>query len=299
MRREAKKIVQKEDDGLSLIEWLTQHFTYLSYEEWQDRAAEGHLYVNGQLAGAEIILQHQDLVQYVFPEIIEPQVNFDFKTIFEDEHVLILNKPANLPCHPAGCFFKNTLWACLKDRFDKVRLVNRLDRETSGIIVIAKTKEADRRLSKQFTRHDVQKEYLALVHGELNETIDAKGSLHAAGGPVNKKRHFIMEDETGEWAETLLEPISYPKKGYTLVRCLPKTGRLHQIRATLCSLGFPLVGDKMYGLDENYYIRFVNSELSDDDLYRLELDNQALHSWKLHLPDYPSFEAAIPDWAKS
>ena len=55
----------------------------------------------------------------------------------------------------------------------------------------------------------------------------------------------------------------------------------------------------MYGLDENYYIRFVNSELSDDDLYRLELDNQALHSWKLHLPDYPSFEAAIPDWAKS
>lgn len=277
--------VSADESGMRLDVWLARRFTYNSRHRWQKCISAGQIRLNGRLVRASRILNTADQVVFVPPaETEEPPVDPAIRIIYEDPELVVVDKSGNLPSHPAGAYFKHTLWSFLKPRFGNLHIVTRLDRETSGLVLCSPLSQAAGALAGQFAGDaGTEKVYYALVHGQLMELIAAVGYL--SKDPVSKvikKRRFTEkhpgDDAEGvETAETRLRPISCSKY-YTLVEAIPVTGRLHQIRATLCSLGFPLVGDKIYGVNDHFYLKFITDQLSNLDFEILQLKRQALHA---------------------
>jgi RluA family pseudouridine synthase len=292
--------VGEKDEGRALAVFLAKRFTYHSESEWAERIGSGRVTVCGKRVNGEAPLKAGDLIRYDVSGVPEPPVDERVSVVLEDALLLAVNKPGNLPCHPGGRYFNHTLWALVKERMgvsDPV-LINRLDRETSGLVLIGKTPEAAHNLWKQFSSRLVVKRYTVYVEGALEGRLQASGWLVPDGQSViRKKRRFVPAASAGgtppcpdaEWAETVVEGVS--RSGdFSVVSAEPKTGRLHQIRATLCSLGFPVVGDKVYGVDETSFIRFCTDSLSAEDWGRLRLRRQALHAGYLRFR-HPRFGA--------
>jgi len=128
-------------------------------------------------AGAETQLAAGDVVEYIVHDLPEPPVATDYRIVYQDEAVLVVSRPGDLPCHPGGRFFRHTLWALLQRDLGKSEMgfVNRLDRETSGLVLIARTPEAARRLGQPLRRKSMVKEYLAIVEGAMDEPVYARG----------------------------------------------------------------------------------------------------------------------------
>ena len=287
--------VDGQDAGQRLDLWLSRRFTYLSRRQWQDAIREGRIRLNGGKTRCSRVLQAGELVAFI-PGHAEPNVEMRYEIIYEDDYLYAVDKGGNLPCHPAGPFFRNTLWYDMNRRYGKVFIINRLDRETSGIMLLGKSSEFAAKMSELFQTDAICKKYYAWVYGRFDAPIHAEGFLlDEPTGEVRKKRRFVMAadygGDGGERAETLLLPVK-PGDRYSLVEALPKTGRLHQIRATLCSLGFPLVGDKLYGLDENIYLRFADGVMTEGDRRELVFGRQALHAWSLEF-EHPANGARI------
>ena len=301
MTREVRFPIPEKDAGKSLAGFLAGRFTYHTEEEWRGLIREGRVKVNGASAEAERLLSAGDALSYDVSGMPEPPVDAAFRMVSDDSQLLVIDKPGNLPCHPSGRYFNHTLWALLKERCGLASpvFVNRIDRETSGLVLVAKTPEAAHNLQKQFAAHTVTKRYTVLVEGEFPERLDAAGWLaHDPHSVIRKKRRFIPATEPGEnpvspegaeWAETAFERERLCG-GLSVVTALPRTGRLHQIRATLRSLGYPVVGDKLYGVDETLFLRFCDGALTADDHARLRLSRQALHAGALRFR-HPRFGA--------
>lgn len=307
MKRRVQSRIPESAHGLPLVEYLAGRFTYHDRDVWEERIAAHRVLVNETVASAEgLVLKVGDLVEFVADDVPEPRVNFDIKIIHADDDLLVLDKPANLPCHPAGRYFNHTVWGWLKQHHGvgKPAIVNRLDRETSGLLIVALTSTAETRCRRQFASRRVAKEYLVLVEGEFPESLDACGWMAADpdAGTARRRVFRVGQKETTEgeeWAETRFVRIA-AASGVSLVRAAPETGRLHQIRATLCSLGFPVVGDKVYGVDPGMFKRFCTDMLSEDDWRRLRVKRQALHASRLefrHPADLRvmSFESPLPE----
>ncbi len=201
-----------------------------------------------------------------------------------------MNKPAGLVCHPSKNGPMSSLIGRVRlylDDESKLHLVNRLDRETSGVTFAAKTDESARELRLLWESREVEKEYLAIVHGHVGDEqgiIDAplgkdeascvaiKDCVRADGMPSKTKffveRRFFKEVAG---AENKLSKFS-------LLRVRPRTGRKHQIRIHLQYIAHPIVGDKMYGGDEDLYLSFVKERLSEEQKQKLILPHQALHA---------------------
>lgn len=271
--------IRPAEAGRTLIDHLVRRFTYRDRAAWLERLAAGELLLDGRPARAEDVLAADMVLEYRPTDIQEPAVDTAYRIVYEDEFLLVIDKPGDLPTHPSGIFYAHTLWHLLTKRFGAVHLVNRLDRETSGLLLAAKDPRTAARLARG-VRH---KTYLAFVFGTFSEALDAAGFLVPAGGTVRKKRAFVRAlppGVAGETAETRLRPVE-TANGLSLVEAELVTGRMHQIRATLCSLGYPLVGDKLYGPDETCYLRLRRGTLTEADKRKLLLPRQALHAWKL------------------
>lgn len=271
--------------GRTLLEYLSSRFTYHTREEWAKRISEGELSLNGTLCNdSGRILQAGFVLEYAPKVLIEPEVRRDYRIVFEDEYLLVADKPGNLPVHPAGPYFNNTLWAFLQEKgCGNVHFVNRLDRETSGLLIAAKLPHTASQLNKTLT--NMQKCYTVLVHGDFPGTVTAKGFLGSdKESPIRKKQRFFSEMPQGAekvYAVETLFSLLQCKNGFSLLEARLKTGRMHQIRATLRALNYPVAGDKLYGLDEQFYRRFALGTLSADDRAALILERQALHCSKL------------------
>jgi 23S rRNA pseudouridine1911/1915/1917 synthase len=232
--------------------------------------------------------------------------------IHEDSELLVVNKPADLVCHPSKDGPTSSLIGQVRLYLGDAahpHLVNRLDRETSGVTLVAKTDEAARELRRLWESREVEKEYLAIVHGHVRMeqgTIDAalgkdessrvaiKDCVRPDGLP--SQTQFFVERRFSKYIAGENEP-----RPFSLLRIRPRTGRKHQIRIHLALLGHPIVGDKIYGGDEDLYLALVERRLSDEQKQKLILPHQALHAralrfeWRGKLVE---FSCTAEDWFK-
>ena len=215
----------------------------------------------------------------------------NYKIEYESDSFILINKPGNLSCHPAGRFYRNTLWYPLSEKYGVIYIVNRLDRETSGLVLACRDSKCAALFANLFSQENsITKKYIAIVHGRFEGALSAKGFLMPdRKSSVRKKRIFTEknDDNPSDGVETAETFFTGKRTGteYSAVEAVPSTGRFHQIRATLYSLGYPLVGDKLYGPDENIYIRLAEGNLTPEDMKKLILPRQALHAFHLSFKD--------------
>ncbi|MDE0881318.1 MAG: RluA family pseudouridine synthase [Myxococcota bacterium] len=213
-----------------------------------------------------------------------------------------LNKPGDLTVHPTARYFHQTVtaWMDLQDEgFDDARLVHRLDRETSGVLLIALGLPADRRLGLAFERKQMRKEYLAIVEGSAPREAICDGAIGDLPEPgiIRLKQGVI---EGGAEALTRVTLVRHLPSQRSLVRCFPLSGRMHQIRVHLAHLGHPILGDKIYGsAPDEAYDRFCDDGISPDLLTLFGAPRHLLHAASLEFPDPEvgrrRVEAALPD----
>ena len=168
--------------------------------------------------------------------------------LYKDEHILVLNKPTGLSVLPEGWDPKApNLRQVLEELYEKIWVVHRLDKVTSGVMVFALTAEAHRKLNRQFEKHEVEKVYHAIVEGI--PPWDERNARHMLQTNVGRKHRTVVVHKRGKNSETDFQVL---KRGQnqTLIEAHPKTGRTHQIRVHLSALGFPILGDSLYGAEE-------------------------------------------------
>jgi len=307
-RRQLYSHVPETEDGAALPDYLAAHFRRFDRAGWIRAIVDGLVTVNDRTALPDTTVKRHDRVGFYPPETPEPDAELDYRVVYEDGDFLVIDKPGNLCMHPTGPFFHHTLWHLVGSRYGEIRFVHRLDRETSGLVVAARTRRAAAAMDNGNTI--VRKEYLALVTGDFRGRVHAEGYLvHDPASTVRKKKRFVFADSTeaaaarldpsAETAETDLIEESHAPQDMTLVRAVLGTGRQHQVRATLFSLGFPLAGDKLYGPDESLFLKIADQTLTGDDLARLRFGRQALHAAVLEFRhpftgDHLRFESPFP-----
>ncbi len=286
--------VELEETGQRLDIFLASRLFWRTRSSVQRLIRQGDVTVNGERrkhgrrvwAGDEITIR---IPHPAFP-VEETVREIPLQILDEDRIFVAVNKQPFLPVHPSGRHVHNTLINALHARYRRPdapeldvipRLCHRLDRETSGVVLVSKEDSYRAALSTQFERRSVQKSYLAVVHGTVardSGVIDRP--LGRSLSSQLRLKMAVRYDAEGMPSQTEFRVLSR-YRSYTLVECRPQTGRQHQIRVHLASIGHPLVGDKIYGPDEMCFIRYAAGELTEEDSELLELDRHALHAWKL------------------
>lgn len=281
-----------EQNSISLAQYLALRFTYRTQNEWLEEIARGRFLLDGVRVEDNTEVRPNQTLTYEFAEKDEPECDLRYKVLGIDDDFICVSKSGNLPTHPAGRYYKNTLWYLLQKDFGACAPVNRLDRETSGVILFARTPIG----ARFFSQASMQKKYRVIVHGEFPETLDAKGFImRDTASLIRKKRRFsysAAEDIPCESCHTIFNRIAF-KNGLSLVEAELKTGRTHQIRATCASLGYPVAGDKMYGVDENIFLRFIDGGMTSEDQQKLIFPRQALHAYSLEFASPEGKELAF------
>jgi 23S rRNA pseudouridine1911/1915/1917 synthase len=229
-----------------------------------------------------------------------------FDIVRQDAGLLVINKPAGLVCHPT----KGDAYSSLISRVRlhlgadaKPHLVNRLDRETSGVVLVALDDLVARELRRLWESRFVRKEYLAIVHGHVK---DAQGSIEAPLGKdvastVAIKDCVRADGATARTDFAVERRFTRAEGDFSLLKVWPHTGRKHQIRIHLAHIGHPIVGDKLYGGDEDLYLALVEDRLNEEQRRRLILPHHALHANEVRFDWHGSehvFRAGPEHWFK-
>ncbi len=289
-------ISEPEDLGQRLDKHLARKLPDLSRSRLQDLIRDGHVTLNGRPAKASTALKAGDAVVLTIPEAAPVEVvaqDIPLEILFEDKDILVLNKPPGLVVHPAAGNPDGTLVNALLHHCDDLSgiggemrpgIVHRLDKDTSGCMVVAKNDLAHRRLTEAFSERRLSKIYLAAINGLPKER---QGRIQNFIGrhPVDRKRMAILYDGAGKEAVTEWEQVG-EHQGCALIRCRLLTGRTHQIRVHMKEgLGFPILGDPIYG---------------HPNRQKVPTPRLMLHAWKLafHHPIHQQplqFEARVPE----
>jgi RluA family pseudouridine synthase len=302
--------VPQNQSGQSLLDFLSARFRYQNRDAWQILVGEGKVTVNGSPASPQQILKAKDLVAYTVV-LNEPSVDKNIGILHEEKTFLVAVKPGNLPSHADGNFIKNTLIYILNERLKdrgfkgKLNLVHRLDRETSGLMVVSKDRTASQNLTQQFESGTVSKEYLAMAKGVIKENefqVEGFIGLDLQSQVAIRRKVFPEGEPHSKISSTRFEKIKQFQTS-TLLRCVPKTGRTSQIRVHLDSIGHPLIGDKLYGRSDEEFLDYVRHVKAGGDpawAGRLETPRHMLHAWRLGFQHPVTgqkmlFEAPIPD----
>ncbi len=256
-----------------------------------------------------------------------------FKIIDDTDDFIVVDKPAFLLTHPTKPDQRTTLWKQLRELLafeiangGQVSIVNRLDRETSGVVLVAKTSGAARRFGLLMQDRHLHKEYLAIVWGWPDwesKIVDApmdrqgkhgpsaiwlKQTIHPKGAEAitefRVEQRFIrrrsgepspQSSPSGRGSREAAGEGNFTEEEFALIRALPRTGRTHQIRVHLASLGHPIVGDKIYGPDEKLYLEFIETGWTPNLERQLLLSRHALHSAKLAIENEREWTAQLPE----
>jgi 23S rRNA pseudouridine1911/1915/1917 synthase len=222
----------------------------------------------------------------------EATVPTELPVLYEDPYLFAIAKPAGVPVHPSARYHRNTVVKLLSllRPGENFTLAHRLDRETSGVLLLAKTREADRGIKKQLAqRISVEKRYFALTWGAPVDD-DLRVDLPLELDPMSRLRVRMRVAPAGGLAAAtrfrVLARAEARGRSYAFLECDLLTGRQHQIRVHLAAIGCPVVGDKLYGPDPEIFARGADHALTDEDRTRLELDRHALHAARLAF-DHP------------
>ncbi|CAK4080049.1 unnamed protein product [Aphanomyces euteiches] len=257
--------------GKTLLHLFLDEFGGFTDAYYRAAIQHGFIRLNGEISTATAVVKDGDLLQHIMHRH-EPRVQaFDADMIeFESDEIVLVNKPSTIPVHPCGAYRHNSLVFLLARDFNQHPIfpVHRLDRLTSGLLVLAKSPEKAQVLSAQLLDRQVQKYYYAKVHGEFPMTVSSCSvplsdsalvelSMEVVDGreyiaiqaPLVRiadleNRHGVRAD--GKPSETLVRRLAFDGE-HTLVECLPRTGRQHQIRVHLAAIGFPIANDPLYG----------------------------------------------------
>lgn len=300
--------LRPEELEIRLDAFLCLHLSWRSRTSIQKLVREGSVFVEQAVpdrgAASELKLERRKgrllhhgarVVVMIPPELRLAEVELpedELEVLFENEDCLVVDKPPGVAVHPGGRYLTGTLIQEVHARYRldqerqghtvesiPIRLCHRLDRETSGVILLGKGELAHSDLMRQFEERLVEKEYLAIVHGEpsADRGVVDYDIGPALTGSVRLKMAVSAKGLSSRTEWEVLERLP----GFALVACRPHTGRQHQIRLHMQAIGHPLVGDKLYGVDEGVFLRAAAGDSSAADLEQLLLPRHALHNHRL------------------
>jgi len=232
------------DVGKTLIDLFVQKFPFRPINEWAEKINEGFVSVNGGKVNPDYLLRTNDLISHYNPAIKEPSVPDEVRILQDNDDWIAVFKPAPMPMHAGGRYFKNSLQVILEEQLGyPLFIIHRLDAVSSGVIILAKSEKAADRISKCFRENEPEKTYIALVKGiPENNAWQVDRSIRRKDGFVFE----CCEEETGgKFAQTSFSVLTRGAK-YSEIECKPLTGRTHQIRLHLLASGFPIADDKVY-----------------------------------------------------
>ena len=245
-----------EEEGQRIDKYLSNKIEDKSRSFIQGLIDEEKVKANGKIIKSNYKIKRNDFIEVEMPEPVELNVcpeKMNLDILYEDEDVLVVNKDKGVVVHPApgnytGTLVNGILYHCtdLSGINGVIRpgIVHRIDKDTSGVLVIAKNDEAHNGLAEQFKEHSIKREYYALVEGKFS---NPKGTIDKPISRDKKERIKMAINSDGKRAVTHYEVLEQYDKGVSLVKCTLETGRTHQIRVHMASIGHPLVGDLVYG----------------------------------------------------
>lgn len=288
------KITNENDENIRIDKYLSNVIEGKSRSFIQGLIDSNSILVNQKVIKSNYKVKLQDEIEVIMPEPIELDVkaeNIELDIVYEDKDVIVLNKPQGVVVHPApgnysGTLVNGLLYHCkdLSGINGVIRpgIVHRIDKDTSGILVIAKNDDAHNDLASQFKEHSIKREYYALVEGKFNKL---EGIIDKPIGRNKKDRLKMAIVDDGKRAVTHYEVLEQYNNNTSLVKCVLETGRTHQIRVHMASIGHPLVGDPLYGLKKQ----------------KFKLQGQVLHAKTLGFihpttKEYMEFNSNLPDY---
>ncbi len=208
----------------------------------------------------------------------------DLKPIFQTKDFLLYDKPSGVLVHPQNRHTEYSITHEVKNRFGKeANIVHRLDKETSGLILCSKHKKVEKELKQLFENREVKKEYLAKVRGRFPDRVEVDKPISRNSEFDSIKLKVFIDEENGKEAKTIFELIKYDKKqNISLIKAKPLTGRQHQIRVHLYHIGFPIIGDPLYGVDFENAEAYLDGKLDKESRIKFTgADRLMLHAYKL------------------
>jgi 23S rRNA pseudouridine1911/1915/1917 synthase len=304
-------IKKRDEVGQRLDTILVKKFPDYSRSLFQKLIKDGLILVNHRETKQSYRLKRGDTILVKLPEVIKPQAiptSIPLDIIYEDEWLVAINKPAGLVVHPSSGHLTDTLINALVARYggnlpqkrgDIIRpgIVHRIDKDTSGIVIAARTQQALSNLSKQFQSREVEKEYIAIVVGDVkldSDVIEKSLSRHKK----TPLKMAVVKKDVGKVARTYYEVVKRFGR-FTLLKVRPITGKMHQIRVHLSAIGHPCAGDSVYGAKSPVMLSDINRNITGER-DKIIISHQALHAHRikvLHPVKKTSLEfiAPLPD----
>lgn len=290
--------------GLSLYDYLNAYFPFQKNQQWAERVE--HCVIDEQICtGNPTLLAGQNL-SFTISNYQEDTVDTQWSVLWEDDDLLAVHKPANLPVHRTTRNVYNTLTALVRreSKYSEAQLLHRLDQETAGIILLAKNKNSALFWQPVFAELLEEKIYHAVVYGEPSwQQITATNRLATQKeSAIRCQMHVNPSDGSGKLSTTHFKCLA--KTGNAaVIECHLETGRKHQIRAQLAHLGHPIIGDKIYAHNGQYYLHRLDDKLSAEDEQMIQTPHHLLFAQRVtlnrSLKGLPSVTIANPNFPQA
>ena len=298
--------VEEDQDGIRLDQFIGNYLVSYSRQSIKKKIKAGEVKIQNRPFPHKpsVKVYHREKVEiftlrgtiedeYWNGEKVELQLEPD--VIFEDDNVLIISKPAYMCTHPTGRHLFNCATVFFEDKLNQsIHSIHRLDRETSGVLLLGKTVKAAQYCTDLFEKDKVKKCYFFMAHNNDGKDFPFEANERLTYREDFKPRQYIHcfpQDSTkGKHARTTFKQI-YKNQQYVIGLAFPQTGRQHQIRTHAAFHGYPLIGDKLYNGDPGIFMRFKDEESFPEDFEKMQLPRHALHAIALKLP-YPNEENA-------
>ena len=294
--------------GRRLDKYLAARFPQYTRSLIQRLAKAGSIQVGGRPAKSSYVIKYKDVITLDVPVVVEERIlpeDIPLDIIYEDDCIIVVNKPPDMVVHPASSYMSGTLVNALIFHVKnlssangpmKAGIVHRLDRDTSGVILVIKKASIHNDIARQFAERTVKKEYLALVIGDVE--LDSDIIELPIGRQVGNRLKMAVRHDEGKEASSIYE-VMERFGDFTLVKVMPRTGRTHQIRVHLKAIGHSIVADADYSRRDCLYRSEIFGEKPEPDEEPI-LDRQALHAYRLEfyhpeLKKKVSFQAELPE----